>query len=203
MKEAINKLELPEGYTLKQYSSVQPPLEDVYSMKWDGEWQITYEVFRDLGIAFAAVLVLIYVMIVGWFRSFIIPLVIMAPIPLSLIGILPGHALMGAFFTATSMIGFIAGAGIVVRNSIILVDFIELKLSEGMALKDAVVEAGVIRFRPMLLTASAVVVGSSVILFDPIFQGLAISLMAGEVAATLISRTTVPLLYYEYKSRVS
>ncbi len=203
MKEAINKLQLPEGYKLKQYSSVQPELEDTYSMKWDGEWQITYEVFRDLGIAFAAVLVLIYVMIVGWFRSFIIPLVIMAPIPLSLIGILPGHALLGAFFTATSMIGFIAGAGIVVRNSIILVDFIELKLSEGVALKDAVVEAGVIRFRPMLLTASAVIVGSSVILFDPIFQGMAISLMAGEVAATLISRTMVPLLYYEYKSRVS
>jgi multidrug efflux pump subunit AcrB len=203
MGDAINELKLPEGYVLRQYSSVQPPLEDVYSMKWDGEWQITYEVFRDLGIAFAAVLVLIYVMIVGWFRSFIIPLVIMAPIPLSLIGILPGHALLGAFFTATSMIGFIAGAGIVVRNSIILVDFIELKLSEGMALSDAVVEAGVIRFRPMLLTASAVVVGSSVILFDPIFQGLAISLMAGEVAATLISRTMVPLLYYEYKSRVS
>jgi multidrug efflux pump subunit AcrB len=203
MKDAVNKLDLPEGYALKQYSSVQPPLEDVYSMKWDGEWQITYEVFRDLGIAFAAVLVLIYVMIVGWFRSFVVPLVIMAPIPLSLIGILPGHALLGAFFTATSMIGFIAGAGIVVRNSIILVDFIELKLSEGTALGDAVVEAGVIRFRPMLLTASAVVVGSSVILFDPIFQGLAISLMAGEVAATLISRTMVPLLYYEYKSRVS
>lgn len=203
MGDAINELKLPEGYVLKQYSSVQPPLEDVYSMKWDGEWQITYEVFRDLGIAFAAVLVLIYVMIVGWFRSFIVPLVIMAPIPLSLIGILPGHALLGAFFTATSMIGFIAGAGIVVRNSIILVDFIELKLSEGTTLGDAVVEAGVIRFRPMLLTASAVVVGSSVILFDPIFQGLAISLMAGEVAATLISRTMVPLLYYEYKSRVS
>jgi multidrug efflux pump subunit AcrB len=203
MKKAINKLQLPEGYKLKQYSSVQPELENTYSMKWDGEWQITYEVFRDLGIAFAAVLVLIYVMIVGWFRSFVIPFVIMAPIPLSLIGILPGHALLGAFFTATSMIGFIAGAGIVVRNSIILVDFIELKLSEGMALDDAVVEAGVIRFRPMLLTALAVIVGSSVILFDPIFQGMAISLMAGEVAATLISRTMVPLLYYEYKSRVS
>jgi multidrug efflux pump subunit AcrB len=108
---------------------------------------------------------------------------------------------MGAFFTATSMIGFIAGAGIVVRNSIILVDFIELKLSEGKPLKDAIVEAGVIRFRPMLLTASAVVVGSSVILFDPIFQGMAISLMAGEVAATLLSRTMVPVLYYEYKKR--
>jgi len=202
MNEAISKIELPEGYQLKTYSSAQPELENVYSMKWDGEWQITYEVFRDLGIAFGAVLVLIFVMIVGWFRSFVIPLVIMAPIPLSLIGILPGHALFGAFFTATSMIGFIAGAGIVVRNSIILVDFIELKLSEGMNLKDAVIEAGVIRFRPMLLTASAVVVGSSVILFDPIFQGMAIALMAGEVAATLLSRTMVPLLYYEYKSRI-
>lgn len=202
MNDTIGKMELPEGYKPEIYSSVQPELEDVYSVKWNGEWQITYEVFRDLGIAFGAVLVLIYVMIVGWFRSFIIPLVIMAPIPLSLIGILPGHALLGAFFTATSMIGFIAGAGIVVRNSIILVDFIELKLSEGMELKDAVVEAGVIRFRPMLLTASAVVVGSSVILFDPIFQGMAIALMAGEVAATLLSRTMVPLLYYEYKSRV-
>ena len=202
MNEAISKIELPEGYRLKTYSSAQPELENVYSIKWDGEWQITYEVFRDLGIAFGAVLVLIFVMIVGWFRSFIVPLVIMAPIPLSLIGILPGHALLGAFFTATSMIGFIAGAGIVVRNSIILVDFIELKLSEGMALKDAVIEAGIIRFRPMLLTASAVVVGSSVILFDPIFQGMAIALMAGEVAATLLSRTMVPLLYYEYKSRM-
>ncbi len=168
-------------------------------MKWDGEWQITYEVFRDLGIAFAAVIVLIYVMVVGWFRSFLVPLVIIAPIPLSLIGILPAHALMGAFFTATSMIGFIAGAGIVVRNSIILVDFIELQLSEGVPLKEAIVQAGIIRFRPMLLTAAAVVVGSSVILFDPIFQGMAISLMAGEVAATLLSRTMVPVLYYEYK----
>ena len=169
-------------------------------MKWDGEWHITYEVFRDLGLAFAMVLILIYVMVVGWFRSFIVPLVILAPIPLSLVGILPGHALMGAFFTATSMIGFIAGAGIVVRNSIILVDFIELKLGEGMELKEAIVQAGLIRFRPMLLTAAAVVVGSSVILLDPIFQGMAISLMAGEVAATLLSRTMVPVLYYMYKS---
>jgi multidrug efflux pump subunit AcrB len=202
MKDAIKKLNLPEGYELKQYSAIQPWLEDKYSMKWDGEWHITYEVFRDLGIAFAAVMILIYVMVVGWFKSFMIPLVIMAPIPLSLVGILPGHAIMGAFFTATSMIGFIAGAGIVVRNSIILVDFIELKLSEGMPLKEAVVQAGIIRFRPMLLTAAAVVVGSSVILFDPIFQGMAISLMAGEVAATLLSRTMVPVLYYTYKKRV-
>ena len=178
---------------------MQPWLEDRYSMKWDGEWHITYEVFRDLGIAFAAVLVLIYVMVVGWFKSFLTPLVILAPIPLSLIGILPGHALMGAFFTATSMIGFIAGAGIVVRNSIILVDFIDLKLAEGAPLEEAVVQAGIIRFRPMLLTASAVVVGSSVILFDPIFQGMAIALMFGEVAATLLSRTMVPVLYFKLK----
>ncbi len=199
MKKAIAALRLPEGYELRQYSTAQPWLEDKYSMKWDGEWHITYEVFRDLGIAFAAVLILIYVMVVGWFRSFVVPIVIMAPIPLSLVGILPGHALMGAFFTATSMIGFIAGAGIVVRNSIILVDFIELQLAAGMPLAEAVVQAGIIRFRPMLLTAAAVVVGSSVILFDPIFQGMAISLMAGEVAATLLSRTMVPVLYYVYK----
>ncbi len=202
MKEKIKEIKLPPGYELKQYYTKQPWITDKYSMKWDGEWHITYEVFRDLGLAFAAVMILIYVMVVGWFRSFLVPIVIMAPIPLSLVGILPAHALMGAFFTATSMIGFIAGAGIVVRNSIILVDFIELKLKEGMPLKEAVVEAGIIRFRPMLLTAAAVVVGSSVILFDPIFQGMAISLMAGEVASTLLSRTLVPVFYYMYKSLV-
>ena len=170
-------------------------------MKWDGEWHITIEVFRDLGLAFAAVLVLIYVLVVGWFRSFMTPLVIMAPIPLTLVGILPAHALMGAFFTATSMIGFIAGAGIIVRNSIILVDFIELRRAQGMPLEQAVVDAGAVRFRPMLLTAAAVVVGASVILFDPIFQGLAISLMAGEVASTLLSRMAVPVLYYMVEKR--
>lgn len=202
MKDQIRDLKLPEGYELKQHDMEQPRLEDKYAMKWDGEWHITLEVFRDLGIAFAAVMIIIYVMVVGWFRSFVIPIVIMAPIPLSLVGILPAHALMGAFFTATSMIGFIAGAGIVIRNSIILVDFIELKIGEGVPLKEAVVQAGIIRFRPMLLTASAVVVGSSVILFDPIFQGMAISLMAGEVASTLLSRTLVPVLYYEYRKRI-
>jgi multidrug efflux pump subunit AcrB len=179
---------------------VQPWLEKRYSIKWDGEWHISYEVFRDLGIAFAGVLVLIYVMVVGWFGSFLTPLVILAPIPLSLIGILPGHALLGAFFTATSMIGFIAGAGIVVRNSIILVDFVDLRLAEGASLREATVQAGIVRFRPMLLTAAAVVVGSSVILFDPIFQGMAIALMFGEVAATLLSFTMVPVLYYMLKS---
>jgi multidrug efflux pump subunit AcrB len=199
MMGEIWKLKLPEGYIMKQYTASQPFLENRYAVKWDGEWYITYEVFRDMGIAFAAVLVLIYVMVVGWFKSFLTPLVILAPIPLSLIGILPGHALFGAFFTATSMIGFIAGAGIVVRNSIILVDFIDLKLAEGATLEEAVVGAGIIRFRPMLLTASAVVVGSSVILFDPIFQGMAIALMFGEVAATLLSRTMVPVLYFKLK----
>jgi multidrug efflux pump subunit AcrB len=197
MSDEINKIQLPDGYRLKQYSGTTlPESTNRYSMKWDGEWHITVEVFRDLGLAFAAVLVLIYVLVVGWFRSFLTPLVIMAPIPLTLVGILPAHALMGAFFTATSMIGFIAGAGIIVRNSIILVDFIELRRSHGMSLEEAVVDAGAVRFRPMLLTAAAVVVGASVILFDPIFQGLAISLMAGEVASTVLSRMTVPVLYY-------
>jgi len=134
--------------------------------------------------------------VVGWFRSFLTPLVIMAAIPFSLIGILPAHGLLHAFFTATSMIGFIAGAGIVVRNSIILVDFIELRLKQGQKLDEAVIEAGAVRFRPMMLTAAAVVVGSSVILFDPIFQGLAIALMAGEVASLLLSRMTVPVLFF-------
>jgi multidrug efflux pump subunit AcrB len=197
MSDAVGKIRLPDGYAVKQYKgTASPDRTDRFSIKWDGEWHITVEVFRDLGLAFAAVLVLIYVLVVGWFRSFLTPLVIMAPIPLTLVGILPAHALMGAFFTATSMIGFIAGAGIIVRNSIILVDFIELRRSQGMPLEDAVVDAGAVRFRPMLLTAAAVVVGASVILFDPIFQGLALSLMAGEVASTVLSRMAVPVLYY-------
>ena len=177
-------------------STHQPFSTEKVAMKWDGEWHITYEVFRDLGAAFAVVLVLIYVLVVGWFRSFGTPFIIMAAIPFSLVGILPAHWAMGAFFTATSMIGFIAGAGIVVRNSIILVDFIELRLAEGMPLADAVVDAGAVRFRPMMLTAAAVVVGASVILFDPIFQGLAISLMAGEVASLFLSRMAVPVIYF-------
>src|SRR5579884_2244469 len=197
MSEAIDKIQLPDGYGVKQYKgTTMPERTDRFSMKWDGEWHITVEVFRDLGLAFAAVLVLIYVLVVGWFRSFKTPLVIMAPIPLTLVGILPAHAMLGAFFTATSMIGFIAGAGIIVRNSIILVDFIELRRSQGMPLEEAVVDAGAVRFRPMLLTAAAVIVGASVILFDPIFQGLALSLMAGEVASTVLSRMAVPILYY-------
>ena len=197
----LDRMTLPEGYALEQHTAAQPFRTDRYAMKWDGEWHITYEVFRDLGAAFAAVLVLIYVLNVAWFQSFKTPLVIMSAIPFSLVGILPAHGLLGAFFTATSMIGFIAGAGIVVRNSIILVDFIEQRLAEGVPLEKAVVDAGAIRFRPMLLTAAAVVVGAFVILFDPIFQGLAISLMAGEIASLALSRMTVPIVYFLMKRR--
>jgi multidrug efflux pump subunit AcrB len=196
MQKKIKALQIPEGYEVAQHTAGVPKSDRRYAMKWDGEWHITYEVFRDLGIAFGVVLVLIFVLVVGWFQSFSTPMVIMVAIPFSLIGILPAHWAMGAFFTATSMIGFIAGAGIVVRNSIILVDFIELRVREGMPLDQAVIDAGAVRFRPMMLTAAAVVVGASVILFDPIFQGLAISLMAGEVASLLFSRMTVPILYY-------
>jgi multidrug efflux pump subunit AcrB len=196
MNERIARLSLPEGYGLEVFNAVQPFDTSRYAMKWDGEWQLTIEMFRDLGLAFAAVLVLIYLLVVGWFQSFKTPLLIMAAIPFSLVGILPAHAAMGAFFTATSMIGFIAGAGIVVRNSIILVDFIELRLREGLPLAQAVIDAGAVRFRPMALTAAAMIAGASVILFDPIFQGLAISLMAGEAAALLLSRMAVPVLYY-------
>ena len=196
MNRALESVRVPEGYGLEIFNTRQPFDSSKYAMKWDGEWHITYEVFRDLGIAFAAVLVLIYILVVGWFQSFVTPLTIMLAIPFSLVGILPAHALLGAFFTATSMIGFIAGAGIVVRNSIILVDFVELRVRDGMSIEDAVVDAGAVRFRPMALTAAAVIVGSAVILFDPIFQGLAISLMAGEVASLLLSRMTVPITYY-------
>jgi len=203
-KRLKEELKLPDDRqtNIEVWNIRQPFTTDKWAIKWDGEWHITYEVFRDLGISFAMVLVLIYILVVGWFRDFWTPLVIMSAIPFSLIGILPAHAAVGAFFTATSMIGFIAGAGIVVRNSIILVDFIEVRLRQGMPLGEAVIDAGAVRFRPMLLTASAVIVGSAVILFDPIFQGLAISLMAGEVASLLLSRMAVPILYFLLKHRM-
>ncbi|HTS80537.1 MAG TPA: efflux RND transporter permease subunit [Myxococcaceae bacterium] len=191
MNRALAALPGPVGI----HNSVQPSSDARPAIKWDGEWQITLEVFRDLGAAFGVVLILIYGLLVGWFRSLLTPLVVMAAIPFSLVGILPAHAALGAFFTATSMIGFMAGAGIVVRNSIILVDFAEARIRLGMPVEEAVVEAGAVRFRPMLLTAMAVAVGAGVILFDPIFQGLAISLAAGEVASLLISRMAVPVLY--------
>ncbi|MGD2079517.1 MAG: efflux RND transporter permease subunit [Nitrospirota bacterium] len=198
MKDKIKALGLDEGYELEQFYTGQPWLENRYAMKWDGEWHITYEVFRDLGIAFAVVLVIIYFLVVAWFRSFLTPLVIMFPIPLTLVGILPGHWLFGSFFTATSMIGFIALSGIIVRNSILLVDFIEMEWRDSGSLKDSVIRAGMVRFRPIALTATAVVVGATVILFDPIFEGLAISLMFGAVAATGLTLIAVPLLYYEF-----
>jgi multidrug efflux pump subunit AcrB len=189
------------GEAIGRYNAVQPERLDDVAIKWDGEWQVTIEVFRDLGLAFAAVLLLIYVLVVGWFQSFRVPLVIMAPIPLTLIGILPGHALTGAFFTATSMIGMIALAGIIVRNSILLVDFIQLAEARGRSLEEAVVEAGAVRFRPIALTAAAVVIGGLVMVLDPIFQGLAVALISGAVVATLLTMVVVPLLYWELRRR--
>lgn len=183
------------------HNIAMPDLDIEPSIKWDGEWHITLEVFRDLGIAFAAALVVMYMLMVGWFKSFVTPLIVMAAIPFSLIGVLPAHGLMGAFFTATSMIGFMAGGGIVVRNSIILVDFIELRRAQGMSLIESVIDAGAVRFRPMVLTAMAVVAGAAVILADPIFQGLAIALMAGEIASLFVSRLAVPVLYYVMEAR--
>jgi len=174
-----------------------PTLTEETSVVWDGEWDITRDVFRDLGIAFAAVLVLIYVLVVAWFQSFLVPLVIMAPIPLTLIGILPAHAASGAFFTATSMIGMIALAGIIVRNSILLVDFIKLGLERGQSLHDAVVASGLIRARPIILTAAAVVIGGAVMVTDPIFQGLGMAMISGAVVSTALTLVAIPLLYYE------
>ena len=184
------------GRSIVQLWTHQPTSEEKLALKWDGEWHITYEVFRDLGAAFGVVLVLIYLLLIGWFGSFKTPLVMMIAIPLSLVGILPGHLFLGAFFTATSMIGFIALAGIMVRNSVLLIDFAELSLSRGRSLEQAVLEAGAVRFRPILLTAGTVVVGAFVILFDPIFQGLAISLMFGTLASTVLTLVVVPLVYY-------
>jgi multidrug efflux pump subunit AcrB len=176
-------------------NSAQPSNDLAPAMKWDGEWHITLEVFRDMGLAFAGCIILIYLLMVGWFRSFVTPLVVMIVIPFSLLGVLPAHAAWGAFFTATSMIGFMAGAGIVVRNSVILVDFIEAEIAGGKTIEEAAIQAGIVRFRPMLLTALAVVAGAGIILADPIFQGLALALMAGSLASLITAPVLVPLLY--------
>ena len=202
MQDRIEAIQTPLGEPLQVISTHLPTDRSSYVMKWDGEWQITYEVFRDMGIAFAAVMVLIYVLVVGWFRSFVTPFIIMAPIPLTLIGILPAHGILGVFFTATSMIGFIALAGVIVRNSILLVDFINLELAAGERLEDAVVKAGAVRFRPIVLTAAALVVGGAVIYLDPIFQGLAVSLISGVVVSTVLTLIVIPLLYYMYLKTV-
>ncbi len=198
MEDRIAEITTPLGEKLPIISTHLPDDRTRYMMKWDGEWQITYEVFRDMGIAFAVVMVFIYVLVVGWFRSFITPLIIMAPIPLTLIGILPAHGLLSVFFTATSMIGFIALAGVIVRNSILLVDFVDLELRAGEELEHAVLRAGAVRFRPIVLTAAALVVGGLVIYLDPIFQGLAVSLIAGVVVSTVLTLVVIPLLYYMY-----
>ncbi|MDK2816590.1 MAG: hypothetical protein PWR22_1219 [Moorella sp. (in: firmicutes)] len=199
----IKSITSSDGQPIKIYFTRQPENEKGISLKWDGEWQITYEVFRDLGLAFAVGLIVMYLLIVGWFQSFVVPIVIMSPIPLTLTGIIPGHLLLGAFFTATSMIGFIALAGIIVRNSILLVEFAKQRTDEGLSLEEAVIDAGIVRAKPILLTAAAVMVGSFVILFDPIFQGMAISLIFGTLLSTTLTLFVVPLLYYLVMSRRS
>ncbi|MCU4154403.1 efflux RND transporter permease subunit [Carboxylicivirga sp. A043] len=196
MSERMDEIQLPEGYSIEEFYNGQPFVENNFGLKWDGEWQITYEVFRDLGTAFAVVLVIIYMLIVGWFQNLKVPFVMMVAIPLSLVGIVLGHWMLNAFFTATSMIGMIALAGIMVRNSILLIDFVNIRLNEGVPLREAVIEAGAVRTTPILLTAGTVVIGAVVILFDPIFQGLAISLMGGTIASTVLTLLIVPLIYY-------
>lgn len=196
MTDVLSAFQLPSGYTLGEEYSQQPESDDNFSLKWDGEWQITYEVFRDLGIAFLLVIVLIYMLIVGWFQNFTVPLVMLSAIPLSLIGIIAGHWLMGTFFSATSMIGFIALAGVMVRNSVLLIDFINIRLNDGIPLKQSIIEAGAVRTTPILLTAGSVVLGAVIILFDPIFQGLAISLIGGTITSTFLTLIVVPLLYF-------
>lgn len=196
ISDKLKNIEVPPGYVLEESFNHQPEFEDNFTLKWDGEWQITLEVFRDLGIAFAVVIVLIYILIVGWFQNFSVPLVMLAAIPLSLIGIVFGHWMLGAYFTATSMIGFIALAGVMVRNSVLLIDFINIRLNEGIPLKQAIIEAGAVRTTPILLTAGAVVLGAVIILFDPIFQGLAISLMGGTITSTFLTLLVVPLIYF-------
>jgi len=199
VSKKLHNIKLPQGYSLNEEYRQQPKYQDDYSLKWDGEWQITYEVFRDLGFAFALVLIIIYVLLVGWFQNFITPLVQLSAIPLSLIGIIVGHWLFGAYFSAPSMIGFIALAGIMVRNSILLIDFIEIRLKEGETLKQAILESGAVRSTPIILTTGAVIMGTVVILFDPIFQGLAISLMGGSITSTILTLFVVPLLYFKMK----
>ncbi|MBL0744196.1 efflux RND transporter permease subunit, partial [Chryseolinea lacunae] len=197
ISDKLKSINIKKGYTLEESFNEQPEYEDNFTLKWDGEWQITYEVFRDLGIAFGVVIIMIYMLIVGWFQDFKVPLVMLAAIPLSLIGIVLGHWMLGAYFTATSMIGFIALAGVMVRNSVLLIDFINIRLEDGIPLKQAIIEAGAVRTTPILLTAGAVVLGAVIILFDPIFQGLAISLMGGTITSTFLTLLVVPLLYFK------
>ena len=196
LSELLKDIKMPAGFDLKEEWNHQPTHSNDYTVKWDGEWQITFEVFRDLGAAFAVVIIIIYVLLVGWFQSFRSPVVMLIAIPLSLIGIILGHWVFDAYFTATSMIGLIALAGIMVRNSVLLVDFINLRIADGVDIRQAVVEAGAVRTTPILLTAGTVVIGAVVMLFDPIFQGLAISLLGGTIFSTFLTLLAVPLIYY-------
>ena len=186
------------GNEIKQFFTAQPDDPYLYSMKWDGEWQVTYETFRDMGIAYGVGMILIFLLIVAQFRSYIVPLVIMSPIPLTIVGVMPGHALLGAQFTATSMIGMIALAGIIVRNSILLVDFINEQLKAGVELKTAVINSSAVRAKPIALTALAAMIGAFFIIDDPIFGGLAISLIFGIFVSTLLTLILIPLMYYMY-----
>jgi multidrug efflux pump subunit AcrB len=198
MQDRLEEIETPLGRPLEIITTSLPKDTTRYAMKWDGEWHITYEVFRDMGIAFAVVMVLIYVLMVGWFKSFVTPIIIMVPIPLTLVGILPAHGVLGIFFTATSMIGFIALAGIIVRNSILLVDFINLELQAGEPLERAVVKAGAVRLVPIFLTQLSTIVGASFMLSDPIFQGLALAMISGIIVSTALTLGVIPVLYYMY-----
>ena len=191
----------PAGTTVAQHFIAPPDDPNELAIKWDGEWQITYETFRDMGAAYAVGLVLIYLLVVAQFGSYAVPLIIMAPIPLTIIGVMPGHALLGAQFTATSMIGMIALAGIIVRNSILLVDFINQEIATGRPLEDAVVAAGAIRAKPIALTALAAMIGAFFIVDDPIFNGLAVSLIFGIFVSTVLTLVVIPVLYYAYLSR--
>jgi multidrug efflux pump subunit AcrB len=199
MRDAIRRIPTPGGGTLAEYFISQPAeaWRD-YAIKWDGEWQITYETFRDMGAAYAVGLVLIYLLVVAQFGSYLAPLIIMAPIPLTIVGVMPGHALLGAPFTATSMIGMIALAGIIVRNSILLVDFIELQVAQGMKFRDAVVQSAAVRAQPIALTGLAAMIGAFFILDDPIFNGLAIALIFGILVSTLLTLVVIPVLYYAF-----
>ena len=195
---SLNKAEPFQGNLLQQFLIQQPDKHYKYSMKWDGEWQVTYETFRDMGIAYSIGLILIYFLVVAQFRSYVVPLIIMAPIPLTIIGVMPGHALLGAQFTATSMIGMIALAGIIVRNSILLVDFINQQVDEGVAFDEAVIRAGAVRAKPIILTGLAAMLGAFFILDDPIFSGLAISLIFGILVSTLLTLVVIPVMYYAF-----
>ncbi len=202
MQDRLSEIVTPLGDALEIITTRLPEDTTRFIMKWDGEWHITYEVFRDMGIAFAVVMVLIYVLMVGWFKSFVTPVIIMVPIPLTLVGILPAHGVLGIFFTATSMIGFIALAGIIVRNSILLVDFINLELQAGEPLQQAVVKAGAVRLVPILLTQLSTIVGASFMLSDPIFQGLALAMISGIIVSTALTLGVIPVLYYMYLKTV-